>query len=218
MKKNSRNNARKERIIMIASSAFVLTALTMTGIYMKSNTAEQEDDGYTIDFTALEDNVQEKRQEIAQGTGEDDLLAGVEDPMENDLDYMPMEAGSGLVELPGLTDRQQEGPVSDKPAVPQETTSTGKAPEEAPEVTSSTEKAPEVKDVPQEAPKVEAPPVEEAPKTDTPAPETEGRDSSSQTREAPKAVLRQKSRRRQGEKSCILHPAAAFCALSAGRC
>ena len=180
MKKNSRNNARKERIIMIASSAFVLTALTMTGIYMKSNTAEQEDDGYTIDFTALEDNVQEKRQEIAQGTGEDDLLAGVEDPMENDLDYMPMEAGSGLMELPGLTDRQQEGPVSDKPAVPQETTSTGKAPEEAPEVTSSTEKAPEVKDVPQEAPKVEAPPVEEAPKTDTPAPETEGRDSSSQ--------------------------------------
>lgn len=147
MKKNSRNNARKERIIMIASSAFVLTALTMTGIYMKSNNEEQQDDGYTIDFTALEDNVREKGQEIARGA-EEDLLAGLEEsaPMEDDLDYMPMEAGSGLVELPGLTDRIQEGPVSDKAPVTQEASSTGKNPE--------------------------APAVEEGIKTATPAPGT----------------------------------------------
>ena len=53
MRRNRRNNAKKERAIMIASSAFVLTALTMTGIYMKSSNVEQQDDGYTIDFTSF---------------------------------------------------------------------------------------------------------------------------------------------------------------------
>ena len=43
MKRNRRNNARKERIIMIASSVFVLSALTMTGIYMKSNNVQEQD-------------------------------------------------------------------------------------------------------------------------------------------------------------------------------
>ena len=51
---------------MIASSVFVLAALTMTGIYMKSNNTEEQGDGYTIDFTALEDNVEDKHEEIAQ--------------------------------------------------------------------------------------------------------------------------------------------------------
>ena len=60
MRKNRRNNAKKERTIMIASSVFVLAALTMTGIYMKSNNTEEQGDGYTIDFTALEDNVENK--------------------------------------------------------------------------------------------------------------------------------------------------------------
>ena len=50
---------------MIASSAFVLSALTMTGIYMKSNKTEEQDEGYTLDFSALEENVQDKAQEIA---------------------------------------------------------------------------------------------------------------------------------------------------------
>ena len=66
MRKNRRNNAKKERTIMIASSVFVLAALTMTGIYMKSNNTEEQGDGYTIDFTALEDNVEDKHEEIAQ--------------------------------------------------------------------------------------------------------------------------------------------------------
>lgn len=94
---------------MIASSAFVLTALTMTGIYMKSTNIDSEDDGYSIDFTALENSAENKLQEIARNsqTGEDSILN--DDltelgSLEDDLDYMPMEAGSGLVEIPGLTD------------------------------------------------------------------------------------------------------------------
>ncbi|MCM1190305.1 MAG: M23 family metallopeptidase [bacterium] len=112
MRNNRKNNVKKERIIMLASSAFVLTALTMTGIYMQTRDEESKDEGYTLDFTALEDNAESKYQEIARN----DLLeseesAADEIPMltdleglEDDLDYMPLEAGSGKIELPGLTD------------------------------------------------------------------------------------------------------------------
>lgn len=109
---------------MIASSAFVLTALTMTGVYMKSNQEEQLDDGYTIDFSALENNLNDKMEEIEQGSQElarneqEDSRSGQNSPfgdrrenslsgesgLDNDLDYLPMEVGSGQIEIPGLTD------------------------------------------------------------------------------------------------------------------
>ena len=54
---NRRNNVKKERIIMSASSAIVMAALTMTGIYMKDNSVKNKYSVYTIDFTALENNV-----------------------------------------------------------------------------------------------------------------------------------------------------------------
>lgn len=107
---NRRSNAKKERIIMMASSAFVLTALTMTGIYMKSSRMDSEDDGYTIDFTALENSAENKLKEIAQNAqteDEADLLNG-DIPnfygMEDDLDYMPMETDTTQIVIPGLTD------------------------------------------------------------------------------------------------------------------
>lgn len=105
-------------MIMLASSAFVLTALTMTGIYMQNKNKESKDDGYTLDFTALENNAENKYQEIARDSGDNHKIGeGVEQLLtgdgagislienkEDDLDYMPMEAGSGNVEIPGLTD------------------------------------------------------------------------------------------------------------------
>ena len=113
----SKNSIRKERIIMMVSSAFVLTALTMTGIYMKGNETEQKDNGYTLDFTALEDSAEDKMQEIAQNdSAASDMGTQVADNSvqnhaemqpevtEDDLDYMPMEVGSAMVEIPGLTD------------------------------------------------------------------------------------------------------------------
>lgn len=101
---------------MLASSVFVLAALTMTGIYIQSKNVESKDDGYTIDFTALENSTGSKSQEIArnQVTGQvaesqadmadsdNNVQRGLS--IEDDLDYMPMEAGSSLVEIPGLTD------------------------------------------------------------------------------------------------------------------
>lgn len=140
MRKNRRNNAKKERTIMIASSVFVLAALTMTGIYMKSNNTEEQGDGYTIDFTALEDNVEDKYQEIAKNdpleesvdTKKESIAENIPDISEeipdlgNDLDYMPMEeAGSGLVKIPGLTDDMPEDlpsqdTIAEEPEIPQE--------------------------------------------------------------------------------------------------
>ena len=103
---NRKDNAKKERIVMLASSAFVLAALTMTGIYMKSRSVESEDNGYTIDFTAMEGSADDKYQEIAQNT--ETNLTNEMEILEDDLDYTPMEVGSGLVEIPGLTDNLME--------------------------------------------------------------------------------------------------------------
>ena len=87
---------RKERIIMLASSVFVLTALTMTGFYVKEKN-EAEKDGYVVDMSALEKKTEDKTLEIAdavkQGNAADSTARG------NDLDYDPnfQEASSGDV-------------------------------------------------------------------------------------------------------------------------
>ena len=99
---NRRNNAKRERIVMFASSAFVLAALTMTGIYMQTRNVESQDNGYTIDFTALEESADNKYQEIAQNN--QTMNEDVSNNLEDDLDYTPMEVGSGNIEIPGLTD------------------------------------------------------------------------------------------------------------------
>ena len=112
MKRNRRDSIRKERIIMVTSSAFVLAALTMTGLYMKGQEAKQQDDGYTLDFTALgnvnEDRIQGADTEQANNAPLDDAA---QNELDSDLDYMPLEggklsaeAGSHLVQIPGLTD------------------------------------------------------------------------------------------------------------------
>lgn len=116
---------------MIASSAFVLAALTMTGIYMSSTGQDEQDDGYTLDFTALENGVDEKLQEIALNnpTGDDtiDLAGGdlTEQHFPIDGEELdPMEVGSGLVEIPGLTDgsgASNREPIDGEVVLPKET-------------------------------------------------------------------------------------------------
>lgn len=111
MRRNNRkNNAKRERIVMFASSAFVLAALTMTGIYMQSRNVESQDNGYTIDFTALEESTDNKYSEIAQNT--QTKVEEAPDTLEDDLDYTPMEVGSGQIEIPGLTDAVAKEPTN----------------------------------------------------------------------------------------------------------
>lgn len=68
---------------MIASSAFVMTALTVTGVYMNQAAKEQEDDGYSIDLTQMSQVQESQTTEYAKNTVEQTPSASIED----DLDY-----------------------------------------------------------------------------------------------------------------------------------
>ena len=88
MKKRSGKSAqRKEKAIMIASSVLVLSALTVTGVYVRNGKNEEQDGGYTIDFSSLED-------ENSSGIVAEDIPV-----TDSDLDYDPAstEAGSSTV-------------------------------------------------------------------------------------------------------------------------
>ena len=104
MRKN-RNGIRKERIIMLASSALVLTALTVTGVFVRSN-RQKEDEGNVVDFSVIENSVQENAENIMSDEELDTLFAEVGT---DDLDYDPyfQEANSGNVENPRLTQNQK---------------------------------------------------------------------------------------------------------------
>jgi len=115
MRRGSRfNNAKKERIIMIASAAFVLAALTMTGVYVKFNSDKEKNDGYNIDFSTLENQAE---------AGDDNQggLVMLDEPLQNDiisddaLDYFPplTEADSGGVKIPGLTLFEEDLDISE---------------------------------------------------------------------------------------------------------
>ena len=64
MKRSRRKKQRRERMIMIGSSLFVLTALTMTGIYVKDKN-DTKDDGYVVDLSQLE--ISETKEPVAEG-------------------------------------------------------------------------------------------------------------------------------------------------------
>lgn len=89
-KRNGRNNLKKEKAVMIASSVLVLSALTVTGIYVRNGDKEEEDGGYTIDFSALENEEETPLVEAEEIPAADN----------SDLDYDPSvtEAGSTTVE------------------------------------------------------------------------------------------------------------------------
>lgn len=97
--RRKRSTMRKERIIMLASSVFVLTALTMTGYYVKEKN-ETENDGYVVDMSTLEKKTEDKTKEIAASLETDKTTGSL--VKENDLDYDPsfQEASSGDVMTP----------------------------------------------------------------------------------------------------------------------
>ena len=89
---------KKEQVIMLTSSLFVLTALTMTGVYVKGNNAKEQKEEYRLDFSQLE-----------QGQDADGLMVKNQNPMveeapNNDLDYEPdlEEVGSVNVQNPEI--------------------------------------------------------------------------------------------------------------------
>lgn len=102
---------------MMISSLFVLAALTVTGIYMRGKNEKGKNDGYTIDFEALENQVQNKYAEIEAQQKKNELkaqdnLTAKANQGENDLDYAPVEepnvsVGSGMVKNPVVTKKAE---------------------------------------------------------------------------------------------------------------
>lgn len=111
MRRNGfQNNQKKERIIMTASAVFVLAALTMTGIYVKQSGRQSSNDGYTIDFSALEDAVDDAQKDIKGGVADSGTLEQNLGNMDDDLDYFPplAEADSDEIKIPGLTSGNED--------------------------------------------------------------------------------------------------------------
>ena len=69
---------RKEKAIMLASSCLVLTALTVTGLYVRNLGKEEEPEENVVDFTALEDE-EESLTMLGSQTGEQEEGQAVED-------------------------------------------------------------------------------------------------------------------------------------------
>lgn len=114
MKKIKRQTFSKERVIMLASSVLVLGALTVTGIWMRNEDAQ--DDGYVVDLSAIENK------EAEQKAAEQEVqVAGnaVEQTVpSDDLDYDPyfQETNSVKVENPNSEKNQngQQSPTESK--------------------------------------------------------------------------------------------------------
>lgn len=118
MRRSSRGGAGKEKMIMALSSVFVLAALTVTGLYIREK-GEDQNDGYVVDFSAIEKEGTELAQneggtinEIAGSQKVDEFAQTQEGAVTaDDLDYDPyyQETNSANVEneVSGKTDEKQ---------------------------------------------------------------------------------------------------------------
>ncbi len=103
--RRKKNNLRKEKIIMISASAFVLTALTMAGVYVRE---QSKDNGeYRVDLSELDgQSVADKTSEIADNLGinQQDLI--VADDLDADPDFWEVNSPGVEAELAGNTDEK----------------------------------------------------------------------------------------------------------------
>lgn len=108
------NGSKKERVIMLASSALVLTALTATGIFMQTEEKKAEDKGYVLDFTALNDTPEEPLGGITLSAGKGAVKDKHQEKIvtDNDLDYMPLEVDSNQIEIGRKDTVKNEGTLS----------------------------------------------------------------------------------------------------------
>lgn len=90
MRRRNSDSAKKERIIMVLSSVFVLAALTATGLFIRGK-SEEKNDGYVVDFSSIENESKELAQNDGGVQDISDLAKGTENSAvtEDDLDYDP---------------------------------------------------------------------------------------------------------------------------------
>ena len=94
--RRNRNGVRKERIIMLTSSVLVLAALTVTGVFVRSNRSADEGSN-VVDFSAIESEAAETAENVIAN---EDMGTMFADVGTDDLDYDPsfQEANSDNVE------------------------------------------------------------------------------------------------------------------------
>lgn len=103
--RRKKNSLRKERIIMISASAFVLTALTMAGVYVREQS--RKSDEYRVDLSELdEQNLVDKTNEIAEhmNSGQQDLI--VADDLDADPDFWEVDSYGVEAKIPGVTNER----------------------------------------------------------------------------------------------------------------
>lgn len=80
-RRRRRNGMRGERVAMLAAAVFVLTALTMTGVYVKEKNSKQND-GYIVDLSQLEESAgaegAQEQAKVEPETGSNDMDAQLE--------------------------------------------------------------------------------------------------------------------------------------------
>lgn len=88
-RKNSGGAYRKEKMILTASSVLVLTAMTVTGVYIYNSRQSEAPEDNVVDFSVLEDSAQNDEPEAAQveNPAAQNLTSGEGDSGE--LDYDP---------------------------------------------------------------------------------------------------------------------------------
>lgn len=115
MKKFRRRNAKRGEVIaMVLTSVVVLGALTVTGLYIKNRNEAREQDGYYIDFDALEAEINSK---IGEPEADNDLdYTGTQE----EFDYSNQNAEavqSGSVEKEGQSETADNGKITDNQVV-----------------------------------------------------------------------------------------------------
>lgn len=130
--KRRKNRAKRERIVMIASSVCLLGAVAFTAINVRNNNSKTDTQGYELNFTANENSVRDKADEIGNNlnnaavyekTQNEVAIKQDEDSylsMDSDLDYQPVEADSHAVEIGKVTidnrdinEREKDGQISE---------------------------------------------------------------------------------------------------------
>lgn len=103
--RRKKNSLRKEKIIMISASAFVLTALTMAGVYVREQS--KDNDEYRVDLSELDgQDVADKTDEIAENLLIDQQEMIVADDLDADPDFWEVDSPGVETNLANATDEK----------------------------------------------------------------------------------------------------------------
>lgn len=101
--KRKRRNRKKEKMIMLYSSAFVLTVLTLTGVYVKEKNYQTQED-YVVDLSLLEEKEIGEAEEREEVTKAEETAPVTSKKVENEKE-LKNEAPVVIEEVPDIEER-----------------------------------------------------------------------------------------------------------------